>query len=80
MLCLQRYIKLLWESRNTATTTEVYIKGIFTCFKPTSGGVADDLLKDFLEVILPGVEELEPGDSGALADALADLNEFINVE
>jgi len=53
----KRWTTLLWESRNTATATEAYIK-------------------DFVQVIVPEVEDIQNDDD--LADAKKDLAAFAN--
>ncbi|KIK78496.1 hypothetical protein PAXRUDRAFT_323557 [Paxillus rubicundulus Ve08.2h10] len=54
----KRWTTLLWESRDTATATEAYIK-------------------DFVQVIVPEVEDIQNDDD--LADAKKDLYAFANV-
>lgn len=36
-------------------------------------------MTDFLNIVIPEVENIKPGDTGALHDALLNLNEFVNV-
>ena len=71
----KRWTTLLWGSRDVATKTEAYIKGTF--LSNSSCSQLDALYLDFVEIIVPIVEEIQTADD--LADARLDLNAFIKV-
>ena len=72
---LKRWRALLWESYNTATETEAYIKGSSLFLSLNRVRITNSI--DFFNVIIPTVEDIKTEDDRT--GAPKDIEEFCKV-